>query len=182
MVKIYAGIGSRRTPDDVLRTMRIIGANLAREGWTLRSGGADGADTAFELGADDANGEKEIYLPWREFNGNKSLLFPPSPEAMQIAKSAHPTWDRLTYGGRKLMARNTHQIMGPHVQPPQLRIMPKMVICWTPKGDGSGGTSQALKLAKMLDIPIFDLDKLDFFTEIRALTNFIELHNAKETA
>ena len=37
---------------------------------TLRSGGADGADLAFEIGA--AN--KEIYLPSKDFNNNSSDL------------------------------------------------------------------------------------------------------------
>lgn len=47
----YAGIGSRQTPDDILELMHRIGSTLAINGFTLRSGGAVGADTAFEQGA-----------------------------------------------------------------------------------------------------------------------------------
>ena len=38
----YAGIGSRATPTDMLRDMRIMAGWLARTGWHLASGGADG--------------------------------------------------------------------------------------------------------------------------------------------
>lgn len=66
----YAGIGSRKTPPAELARMEAVGAILQRQGWTLRSGGADGADSAFERGADRASREdgtaahKEIYIPW----------------------------------------------------------------------------------------------------------------------
>ena len=61
---IYAGIGARKTPGGVLVLMREVGAILARDGWMLRSGGAEGADSAFEAGAKSAGGAREIFLPW----------------------------------------------------------------------------------------------------------------------
>lgn len=59
MMKIYAGIGSRKTPKKILEQMRNISSFLAKEGYTLRSGGADGADSAFEDGCDLVLGEKK---------------------------------------------------------------------------------------------------------------------------
>lgn len=69
----YAGIGSRETPPDVLADMRLIGAKLALRRFTLRSGGADGADLAFEEVAPGrlagkAARPREIYVPWKGFN------------------------------------------------------------------------------------------------------------------
>ena len=63
-VKIpYAGIGSRVTPLPFIRCFRTIGEELSYSGYILRSGGADGADKAFEQGCDDAGGKKKyIYL------------------------------------------------------------------------------------------------------------------------
>ena len=59
---IYAGIGSRETPEGVLLKMEKIAFYLAhRYDATLRSGGAIGADIAFEAGCDSANGKKEIF-------------------------------------------------------------------------------------------------------------------------
>ena len=52
----YSGIGSRETPDNVLVVMEKLGAAFAKKGFVLRSGGADGADSAFERGCDSANG------------------------------------------------------------------------------------------------------------------------------
>ena len=67
--RVYAGIGSRQTPQAVLDTMERIGRSMARHGWTLRSGAADGTDAAFEAGAERERGPREIWLPWPGFNG-----------------------------------------------------------------------------------------------------------------
>jgi hypothetical protein len=153
MTKYYAGIGSRRTPPDVLKLMTLIAARLADEGYTLRSGHADGADLAFEQGAD---GKAEIYLPWGRFNahfpikGSKHIA--PSQAAMRLAAQHHPAWNACSNGGKLLHARNSHQILGPDLNQPV-----KFVICWTPDGQGAGGTGQALRIAAEHDIPIFDL-------------------------
>jgi predicted Rossmann fold nucleotide-binding protein DprA/Smf involved in DNA uptake len=61
---IYAGIGSRETPPDVQKLIFDIADKLAKKGYVLRSGGADGADLTFEAGCDNSNGLKEIFLPW----------------------------------------------------------------------------------------------------------------------
>ena len=45
---VYAGIGARTTPASVLADMTVMAGWLARTGWTLSSGGASGADSAFE--------------------------------------------------------------------------------------------------------------------------------------
>lgn len=65
----YTGVGSRETPRDVQAVMYKFAQKMALHGAVLRSGGADGADTAFELGCDKQQGKKEIYLPWQGFNG-----------------------------------------------------------------------------------------------------------------
>ena len=44
----YAGIGARATPGAVLADMTVMAGWLARTGWHLSSGGANGADAAFE--------------------------------------------------------------------------------------------------------------------------------------
>lgn len=52
-----------------------IAYQLARTGWTIRSGGAPGADEAFESGvlsyakAYKVDRPMEIYIPWHGFNG-----------------------------------------------------------------------------------------------------------------
>lgn len=66
----YAGVGSRETPHEILALMTDVAKILGQHGWTLRSGGARGADTAFEDGAKGF--KREIYLPWRGFNGHLS--------------------------------------------------------------------------------------------------------------
>lgn len=153
-MKYYAGIGSRKVKDIAhIRDMMIdLGMKLAQRGYILRSGGAQGADQAFELGCDRARGQKEIYLPWPGFEGSDSQLFNVTPEALAMAERFHPAWHRLSQGGRKLQARNCYQIFGRDLQTPV-----DFVLCWTPGGRGEGGTGQAIRIARHYNIKVHDL-------------------------
>lgn len=150
--KIYTGIGSRQTPPDVLAEMRVIGRMLAIKGWLLRSGGAQGADSAFEYGCDEGFGSKEIYTPWWGFNGNRSRSCRPSERAFEEAAQYHPKWQFLKYAVKLLHARNVHQVLGADCESPG-----QLLICWTPNGKAVGGTATALRIAQEFEIPIVNL-------------------------
>jgi hypothetical protein len=145
----YTGIGSRETPKPVLGFMTEIGMYFAKQGFVLRSGGSDGADKAFEEGCDLAKGIKEIYLPWKNFNNNDSIFYSPTKEAYAIAERYHPNWSACSDGGKALHARNTHQVLGANLQLPSL-----FVICWSLQ---TGGTTQAIRVAKSHNIPVINL-------------------------
>mgnify|MGYP000949113090 CR=1 FL=1 len=147
----YAGIGSRETPIEILNLFEKIGSYLAKNDFILRSGHAGGADQAFERGCDKANGKKEIYLPWRNFEDSNSNLIVQEGKAYEIAEKFHPYWHNLKQGAKKLQARNSHQVLGKDLNTPS-----NFIICWTKNGKGSGGTGQALRIAKHYNIPIFD--------------------------
>ena len=70
MNKYYTGVGSRETPKDVLDLMEKIAYKLSKKGWILRSGGAEGADSAFFQGCEKYSSTPiaEIYIPWNGFN------------------------------------------------------------------------------------------------------------------
>ena len=159
----YAGIGSRETPIEVLNAFEYLGMEFAKRGYVLRSGAADGADSAFERGCDSVAGPKEIFLPWQGFQGrsenrseNKSTYchYDNVDDAIKIAKKYHPNWDTLSNGGRALMARNSYQVLGKDLQTPG-----SFVVCWTEDGKGGGGTGQALRIAKDYGIKVCDFGK-----------------------
>lgn len=147
----YAGVGSRETPPEVLEIMRKAAGRLSARGLILRSGGARGADKAFESGV-PADGAKEIYLPWPRYELHSSLLYQPPAQAFEVAAAYHPGWDRLSEGGRKLMARNAQQVLGAALDRPA-----RFVLCWTKDGGPSGGTGQAIRIAAGHGIPVFNL-------------------------
>jgi hypothetical protein len=60
-MNFYCGIGSRKTPENILIKMSKYASILERMGFTLRSGGALGADRAFERGVVNPL-KKEIFL------------------------------------------------------------------------------------------------------------------------
>ena len=157
--RVYAGIGSRETPQATLETMERIGRAMARHGWTLRSGAADSADTAFEAGAAHEKGSREIWLPWPGFNGrtadgDAARLAVNNQANRDLARQSHPAWHVLRDAVQKLMVRNVHQILGPEPgsSPPS-----DVVICWTLDGAGEGGTGMAIRLADRQGIPVVDL-------------------------
>ncbi len=157
-MKSFAGIGSRETPQECLEILRDACEYLANKGYILRSGGADGADSWCEKGCDLANGEKEIYLPWKGFNYNNSNLYLENlknyEQAKEIAAKYHPAWGRLRESVKLLMGRNCHQILGKSLDNPV-----KFVLCYcvVKNGEFMGGTGQACRHAKDLNIPIFNL-------------------------
>ena len=154
----YAGIGSRETPPEILELMKQLAQHFTAAGLTLRSGGASGADSAFEFGVDLGKGPKEIFLPWKGFNSNPSLLFNIPDRAFDIAEEHHPAWVRCKEPARKLHARNAQQILGQNLDSPS-----KFVICWTPDGaekstsSKTGGTGQAIRIANAYNVPVFNL-------------------------
>jgi hypothetical protein len=162
----YAGIGSRETPPDVLALMRRLGRALAVRGYRLRSGCAPGADSAFENGAGAAS---DLFLPWSGFRGryeDRFILAEPTPRAYEIASAHHPAWARLSRGAQALQARNTHQVLGADCASPS-----KFVLCWTADGattetsSKTGGTGQALRVAKPYDVPVWNLQRADHRAE-----------------
>jgi hypothetical protein len=148
---IYAGIGSTKTPDDIQKLFIKIGYELAIRGEKLRSGAAKSADKAFEKGCDLGRGKKEIYLPWKKFEGSSSKLIVSNKEAFNIGAKYHPRWNKLTDAAQLLQARNSHQVLGWELDEPC-----DFIVCWTEGGKLKGGTSQALRIAKDYDIPIFN--------------------------
>lgn len=154
-MKTYAGIGSRKTPESILGIMRMIGNALAHKGYTLRSGHARGADTAFETAAAYAGGLTEIYR-------SEDVR----PEWLEHAAHFHPNWPACTYEARMLHARNSAIVLGP-----ELNDRADFIVCWTPAGAITGGTGQALRIAAKYKIDVYNLaldpEGIDFFSKVR---------------
>lgn len=154
---IYAGIGSRKTPTEVIHQMAAIAIQLAESGWLLRSGHADGADMAFETGCTMVDGEMEIFVPWFGFNdaptNDPQYIRPRATQGLaDYAARFHPAWDKCSDSAKLMHMRNVCQVLGEHGD-----NHAHLVICWTPNGSGSGGTGQAIRIAQHHDIPVYDL-------------------------
>jgi hypothetical protein len=149
--KFYAGIGSRDTPKSVLKQMTRIARELEKRDWTLRSGGAVGADTAFENGVTDPN-NKEIFAV--DKHGN-TVGYELKPWAVEIAEKYHPNWKRVCESEfiKTLISRNTYQIYGYF----KSSLKSEFVVCWTVGGGLVGGTAQAIRIAIDLGIPVYNL-------------------------
>ena len=176
----YAGIGSHDTPNDILKLMEELGYLLGKENYILRSGASPGADTAFEEGAKKASSEFEIYLPWEKFQNRTGEKYIDTTKldnykkAKQIAKNNHPDFDKLSNNGKKLIIRDTYQILGS-----DLNTLSKFVVTWTYDGcitdrdrsQKTGGTGQAISIASKRKIPIFNLKLKEHKRQVKEWIN-----------
>lgn len=174
-MKYYTGIGSRNTPYHIQQLIIKIAYKLAGMGYTLRSGAARGADSAFERGAShwfEDNGESypapaslmQIYIPWDSFvsipqdygDCYVSLARQKTKyDAEKIASEIHPAWERCSRGAKALHSRNIYQVLGVNLTKPS-----SFLIAYAePAKDGGvkGGTATAWNLAKKYNVPCFNL-------------------------
>ncbi len=152
---IYAGIGARATPAAVLADMTVMAGWLARTGWHLSSGGADGADSAFARGA--PADQRAIWLPWRGYNGHggpdcRVLSAAELAACIAIAAPLHPAWERCSPAVRKLHARNVAILLGEGLDRPV-----DAVVAWSERGEAVGGTGMGIRIAEDRGIPVFNL-------------------------
>ena len=187
-MKYYTGVGSRETPEHILKFIEQVAYWLAGRGYTGRSGSAVGADTAFEQGFNHyeiGNGVSdhvsfEAYFPWKGFSGIREdsihIATPELPdynEAFNIASTIHPARNRLGRGAKALHTRNVYQVLGLDLKTPS-----KVLFCYaqpTKNKQGlagvKGGTNTAVQLAMKYNIPIYnfylqeDIDKVKSLME-----------------
>ena len=172
-MKYYAGIGSRFATKEILNICYDYGKILAKNNYILRSGHADGCDIAFENGCDLINDEKEelkeIFLPWKNFNGSDSIHYFVNhiPENIEkITKENYPLWYNSSVAVKYLHARNTQQILGENAD-----NYSDFVVCWTKNGKTVGGTATVIKLAEKYEIPVFNLAKEEDIKRIKKVLN-----------
>lgn len=169
--RIYTGIGSRSTPSDHLRLIKKIGYYLAGKGYLLRSGGAAGADEAFELGVvewlDSNTADKpvrEIWIPWKGFRVREhpSIGDCKMMTVSQVETATNILVDTGVYSRlrsrkaavRLLFTRNVFQIRGDG------NTLSELVIYYSKLdryGAVCGGTRIAVNLAKTYNIDTYNL-------------------------
>lgn len=159
MRKLYAGIGSRETPADVCARMTRIAVSLHKRGFRLRTGGAAGADAAWQAGAGT---NIEVYRPKRQGEWDK---------ARAIAASHHEAWHKCSIFAKELHTRNVLIILGPQLDNPVA-----FVLCWAPNPYPSaalcqntdGGTGMGVRIAAARGIPVLHLDDPDGHAKLNA--------------
>ena len=170
--KIYAGIGARNTPKNILRLMQIIGIYLASLGYKLHTGAAKGADQAFAEGAVPNNGSVTLFLPWSTYehewivklaannptfkdNIHTTIFKNTDIDAIRSVYKLHPNANNLKNSVIALHARNY--------------LIVKDIgfaVCYTKNGDVIGGTGQAIRIIESLGKKVFNLGKKENLQQI----------------
>jgi len=206
---VYAGVGSRETPIDVMEKMNEISKWLEAEGYSLNSGHANGADKAFEgvrMKYDTTTGipvrNKQINGNWisTDKNGNvipeNNLKFH-NPEykitnkniftaddandkVRTIAKEIHPAGANLSGYSLDLHARNTFQVFGKNLDKPV-----DFVIFYAKESKNplrpDGGTGQAVEMARRKGIPTVNMMDSDWKQQMRDILGLNKNGNNNKT-
>lgn len=158
---IITGVGSRKIDTTQYAMILSLARFLRKRGWYLRSGGAIGADSAWEDGWVGSD-QKTIYLPQEGFNKrpkNDACYLPPTydhiwVEAEDIAQGLHQRFESLDEFARNAHTRNVYQVLGDDLRTPSDLV----IACAEPNGRSvKGGTATAFNLAKAKGIPTFNI-------------------------
>lgn len=170
-MKFYTGIGHRDTPLKMRRVIVDISKKMNALHYHLRSGGAEGADSFFEVGAGT---RKEIYLPWKGFNDSMSQLHTIRDEDMEKVEqwyndyTPHRPFSEIKEGARKLFTRNYYQLVGYD------NTKSRYVFYYgdeNAEGTVMGGTGFALYMATQLKIPIYNVKDPEQYKKIVGIIN-----------
>ncbi|MDK9789889.1 hypothetical protein [Vibrio sp. D431a] len=170
-------VGSQKTPNCVGVLMHYVALYLTEQcRYIIRSGGAKGADTFFEMGVPARLSQlQEIYMPSPRFpkgNCRRTYVsdFRKRMDAMSVVEkeSLHEFWHVLieSPSNNNTVAnhlRNVFQVLGD--DPIESPIPSRLLVCWTPDGakeweettQRTGGTRTAIRLALRHNIPVFNL-------------------------
>lgn len=179
----YAGIGSRETPIDIQKEMYKIGKELESLGYIGQSGGATGADKAFEganqpwekedgtvAGTKEFTKSKANVTRWAQYSKGRNsptnmVVFKATDSndtVRKIAKEIHPKKQDLSEkDGLNLHARNTFQVFGKNLDTPV-----DFVLFYAEEQKGlirpKGGTGQAVEMARLKGIPTINMANSDW--------------------
>jgi hypothetical protein len=153
-----ACIGSRNIGADEKDICFKLGSFIAKCRGEIHTGNAEGADQAFASGGNEVDpGLVNLHLPWPGFNeeaiveGNVIHL-PPYPWCcVDLAMKAHPRWQYLKQGAKKLHIRNASIIL-PRGHTTHL------VLALPSQKPGGGGTGQGMRIALNTGIDVVNLN------------------------
>ena len=188
----YAGIGSRETSIDIQKEMYKIAKELESLGYVGQSGGAIGADKAFEganqpwekedgtvAGTKEFTRSKSNVTKWAKYSDGKNIaskfvVFKSSDsndKVRNIAKEIHPKKQKLSEkDGLDLHARNTFQVFGKNLDTPV-----DFVLFYAQEQKDSirpkGGTGQAVEMARLKGIPTINMSDKNWREQLDNVLN-----------
>lgn len=160
LYKPYTMVSNREAPVGVLARMTEIAKLMDSRGFTCRVDGAEGASAAVE----PVDCRKEVILAWKGFNNKESQFTYTAPEALEIAKKFHPTFDTAKPAVQTFLGRNVRLVMGQTLKSPVMAM-----VVWTDDGAESlkdrtaktGFAGHLIALASALGVPVFNLHNPD---------------------
>lgn len=157
MKKYYTGIGSRDVPPDIKPKMVHVARELEALDYWCRTGDAPGSDKVFR----DATDNCDVWCVHnRRHDPRAMVLRSDDCEAFDSVAKFHPVGEDLEDYVVAIHARNYRQVIG------KGEPNSECVVCWTWDGGESGGTAQAMRVAKHYGIPIFNIFYHDRYIDL----------------
>ena len=160
LYKPYAMASNREISTAMLGRMTELAKMLDSKGFTCRIDGAEGASSAVE----PVQCRKEVMLAWKGFNEKESPFTYTPPEALELAKKFHPTFETAKPAVQTFLARNVRLVMGQTLKSPV-----RFLVVWTEDGAESskdrtsrtGFAGHLIAIASAVGVPVFNLQRPD---------------------
>lgn len=166
MYKAYGVVANPDAPEGIMSQIGSIATRLEAMGYTLRTAGGKGMEEAFEQVTEN----KEVHIPWRNFNERQSKFTRNAKEADDVVRPFAPGFDGLKPAVQAIIASKAHTVLGKDLKNPI-----RFLITYTQDGcentanktakTGFSGTSIAL--ASSLRIPVFNLKNSDALERLK---------------
>lgn len=178
----YAGIGSRKTPAEVLEEMQKIAEKLESSGYKLQTGykkrkgsivEEEGADKAFSSGVKKP-ANKELFGPDMVNDTAMRVAYEIHSDLGDMANYTYKKWvdevgeakaREYAEGTKNLQARNTFQVFGRNLDTPV-----DFVLFYAEEKEGDlrpkGGTGQAVEMARRKGIPTINMKNSNWRKEL----------------
>jgi len=155
-MKYYTGIGSRELSDEQKTFIYWLACEMHDLGYTLRSGDADGADTAFQSGAGKLF---ETWIPWTSFAKGPSRELQTQKEFLEaeeylLESDIIPWFKAMGPASQAFHGRNYRQVFGRN------KILPEVCFYCAPddlNGVPVGGTRTAVLVSRNEGIPTINV-------------------------
>lgn len=165
---VFACIGSRETPDDVLFRLKALGKAFVWAGHLIVSGNCAGPDQAFARGGNSVDETKvSLFVPWCGYEAQAihpaNMVFVLDfmdvarvQAAAEIGQALHPAWHRLSLAARRMHTRNVLLV----------QEADRVYGYLNHEKLGKGGTGMGFRVAKHLSIPTWDLSDPNVLHEV----------------
>lgn len=169
--RAYGVVSNIKAPEPIIEKAKQVAEYLRDKPFMLRTGGGNTEiENVFEKSTDN----KELYLPWKNFNQKDSKIFRYDQHICDIARWQQPGYETVPLWQQSFFNRTVGVVLGKDGKSPV-----RFIIGWSydsvehaiHRTAKTGFIGVAVSVAALLKIPLFNLNNTDAFDRLKLYVN-----------